>query len=85
MQLARILGRATSTVKHSSLQGQKLLVAEMLGANKQGVGDPVLVLDHLGAGANDVVVITSDGLGLREMLNDIQSPVRWWTLGIMDE
>ena len=31
------------------------------------------------------VMITSDGLGLREMLKDDTSPARWWTLGIIDQ
>ena len=85
MQLALVKGRATSTVKHPSMEGWRLLVCEMLGSTGQGVGDPVLVLDQLGAGAGDRVIITSDGLGLRQLLGYDNSPVRWWTLGIADD
>lgn len=84
MQQAIVQGRATSTVKHPSLNGRKLLICQLLGADGEPVGDPVLALDQLGAGAGDKVVITSDGLGLRELLNDNTSPARWWTLGIVD-
>ncbi len=85
MQLALVKGRATSTVKHPSLDGVTLLVCEMLGADGRVAGDPVLCVDKLGAGLGDTVMITSDGLGLRELLKNPSSPARWWTLGIVDE
>ncbi|QDU33905.1 Ethanolamine utilization protein EutN [Poriferisphaera corsica] len=84
MQLARITGRATSTVKHESFHGQKLLIADILNNKNQPVGDPVLILDYLGAGRGDTVIISSDGLGLRQVLHDKHSPARWWTIGIVD-
>ena len=85
MQLALVKGRATSTVKHRSLERRKLLICQLLGNQRQPVGDPVLAVDSLGAGAGDKVILSSDGLGLRELLNDTNSPARWWTLGIADE
>ena len=85
MQHALVQGRATSTVKHRSLNGAKLLVCQPLNVDGRAAGDPVLAVDQLGAGAGDRVVLTSDGLGLRELLKDDNSPVRWWTLGIVDE
>ena len=85
MQLAVVRGRATSTVKHRSLNGSKLLVCQFLDRGRQMTGDPILAVDRLGAGAGDHVVLTSDCIGLRQLLNDDNSPVRWWTLGIVDE
>lgn len=85
MQLALVKGRATSTVKHRSLQGRKMLICQLLGHEGQPTGDPVLAVDGLGAGAGDRVILSSDGQGVRELLNDDNSPVRWWTLGIADE
>ena len=84
MQLALIEGTATSTVKHPSLQGWRLLVAQPLGSEGEAAGDPVLVVDRHGARAGDRVIISSDGKGLRQMLADDTSPARWWTLGIAD-
>ena len=85
MQHARVHGRATSTVKHASLAGRKLLICQPLGGDGQPAGDPVLAVDNLGAGRGDRVILTSDGLGLRELLGSSTSPARWWTLGIVDE
>ncbi|MBN4061008.1 EutN/CcmL family microcompartment protein [bacterium AH-315-I18] len=84
MQIAQVIGRATSTVRHESMAGVKLLVCELLGNQMQGVGDPVLVVDRLGAGTGDRVMLTSDGKGIRDLLSSDNSPVRWWTLGIVD-
>lgn len=84
MQLAMIKGRTTSTVKHPSLEGCRMLIAQMLDIKLKPEGDPVIVIDRLGAGRGDLVMITSDGLGLRQMLNDNTSPARWWTVGIVD-
>ena len=85
MQLARVIGRATSTVKHPSLDGWKLLVCELLSNEGEPTGDPILSVDALGAGAGDTVIVSSDGKGLRDLLGDNNSPARWWTLGIVDE
>ena len=84
MQHALVHGRATSTVKHESLGGRRLLICSMLGSDGQPGGDPVLVLDWLGAGAGDRVIVTSDSQGLSELLKTKNSPARWWTLGIVD-
>jgi len=85
MRLAVVHGRATSTVRHRSLTAAKLLICQPLGNEDKPSGDPVLAVDKLGAGAGDRVLLTSDGPGLRELLNDNKTPARWWTLGIVDE
>ncbi|MCX5661700.1 MAG: EutN/CcmL family microcompartment protein [Planctomycetota bacterium] len=84
MQLAIVQGRATTTVRHKSLAGVKLLVCSLLDVAGKPSGDPVLAVDRLGAGAGDKVILTSDGLGLRDLLKDNNSPARWWTMGIVD-
>jgi ethanolamine utilization protein EutN len=85
MYLGKVIGTATSTVKHPSMEGAKLLLVKCYQAD--GVtpeGDPILVIDNLGAGRGERVMVTSDGIGTREILNDPQSPVRWAVLGIPD-
>jgi len=84
MLLALIQGNATSTVRHKTVNGQRLLLGQALDINLQPYGDPQLTLDQLGAGAGDVVIVTSDGRGLREMLGHDNSPARWYTIGIVD-
>jgi ethanolamine utilization protein EutN len=85
MLLARTIGTATATVKHSSMQGQKLLVVQPLAADgKSPDGDPQLAVDLLGVGSGELVVLTSDGRYTRELLKCDNTPVRWSVIGIKD-
>jgi len=84
MQLALVKARATATVKHPTLEGQKFLAVLVLDPQGKPGGDPKLVIDQLGAGVGDTVLITSDGRGARELIGSDVTPARWYTLGIVD-
>ena len=85
MQLARIIGTVTATVKHPSLVGTRLLVVQPLLADRVSAdGDPQLAIDTVAAGMGDVVVITSDGRLLRERLASDTTPARWSTIALVD-
>lgn len=86
MLLGRVIGTTTSTVKHPSMEGWKLLVVQPLKPDGRSFdGDPQIAVETLGAGIGDLVVISSDGKGTRQMLDSGTSPVRWMVLGIVDE
>ena len=85
MLLGKVVGTAVSTVKHSSMEGCKLLVVQPLMADRRtGDGDPLVAVDRLGAGVGARVILTSDGVGTREMLGADATPVRWSVVGIKD-
>jgi ethanolamine utilization protein EutN len=85
MQLGRVIGTATSTVRHPTLAGWKLLVVQCLQHDRRTPdGEPLLAIDPLGAGRGDVVVISSDGRGTRALVGSEQTPVRWSVVGIQD-
>lgn len=85
MQLARVLGTATATVKHASLAGRRLLVVQPVLADRRGAdGDPQLAIDTVAAAAGDLVVITSDGAMLRDLLASDTTPARWSTVALVD-
>jgi ethanolamine utilization protein EutN len=73
----RVIGTATSTVKHSTLDGWKLLVVRT-------DTEPFIAVDHLGAGAGDEVMITSDGKFTSELVGTKVTPIRWSVIGIVD-
>ncbi len=83
MQRGRVIGTATSTVKHPTLQGQRLLVVQLEGADGRPDGEPVLVFDLLGAGRGDAVLVTSDGQLLQEQVGRT-TPGRWSVMGLPD-
>lgn len=85
MQLAKIIGTATATVKHPSLAGTRLLVVQPLMADRTSPdGDPQLAIDTVGASTGDVTVITSDGRLLRDLLKSDTTPARWSTIALLD-
>lgn len=84
MQLATIVGQATATVKHGSMAGWKLLIAQPLGSDGRPDGEPQLVIDNLGAGVDATVLICNDGAGTRKLMDSKNSPVRWFVIGICD-
>lgn len=83
MQLGRVLGTVTSTVKHRSFQGERLLVVQLESIDGRVDGEPVLVFDRLGAGRGDRVLVTSDGAMLQDQLGKT-SPGRWSVMGLPD-
>ena len=85
MQLATVIGHATSTIKHPSMQGWRLVIAQPLGSSGQPEADPVVAVDKFGAGPGQTVILDSDGKGAREYVGDPKSPVRWFVVGIVDE
>jgi ethanolamine utilization protein EutN len=86
MNVARVIGQVTSTMKHQSLVGWKLLVVLPLTSDmKHRDGEPMLVIDPLGAGAGDNVIITSDGVFGGKLVGTPATPVRWSVIGILDE
>jgi ethanolamine utilization protein EutN len=84
MVLGLVEGNVVSTIKHSSMQGWKLLIVQPLDIAGKPEGDPVLAIDMLGAGEKTKVVISNDGRGTREMVGNNLSPVRWSVIGIVD-
>lgn len=84
MQIGRVVGHGIATAKHPSLVGWKLLLVQPLKGDESADGDPILVIDKLGAGLNDRVIISNDGAGARELVGAKNSPVRWLVLGMCD-
>lgn len=85
MNLARVIGQATSTVRHPSLKGWRMVVVQPLKADGSGDGDPLIAIDRLGCSVGGRVIITSDGAAVREMVGTKNSPVRWAVIALPDE
>jgi ethanolamine utilization protein EutN len=84
VQLGRVIGQAVSTAKHPTLKGWRLLLVQLLTADGGEDGEPLLAIDSLGAGTDDLVILSNDGAGARELVGARNSPVRWMVLGMCD-
>ncbi len=82
MFLARIQGSVTSTVKHETLADAKLLLGRRLEADGSAIGEPIVIIDTLGAGRGAVVLVTTDGDVIRSAHGDT-SPARLSVVGIV--
>lgn len=84
MQLGTVIGHATSTIKHASLNGWRLAIVQPLSAMREPEADPVVAVDRFSAGAGQTVIINCDGKGAREYVGNDKSPARWFVIGIED-
>lgn len=85
MNLATVIGHATSTVKHPSLNGWRMLIVQPLLANGERDDTPLIAIDELGSRVGSNVIISSDGAAVREAMGTDKSPVRWIVIGQPDE
>ena len=81
-----VIGTATTTIRHPSLKGLKLLIVQPVGADgRTPDGDPQLAVDACGAGRGAPVIIASDGKYCRAALGSDVTPVRWSVIAIDDQ
>ena len=85
MQLGTVIGHATSTIKHRSLNGWRLAVVQPLSVAREPEADPVIAVDKFSAAPGQTVILNTDGKGAREMIGDEKTPVRYFVIGIVDE
>ncbi len=83
MFLARIDGSLTATVKHETLEGSRFLIGRRLDSAGAPEGDPLVLIDTLGAGRGSTVVVTTDNEELRRRAGNT-TPARLLVMGLVD-
>jgi ethanolamine utilization protein EutN len=83
MFLARIDGHVVSTVKHETLAGCRFLIGQRLEADGRTSGEPIVILDWMGAGVGTTVIVSTDGDIPRERFGNT-TPGRMTVAGIVD-
>ena len=81
MVTARLIDNIWATRKADALNGCKLMLAEIIGGTRAGER---LVVDMIGAGIGDRVLVTT-GSSARRMMENDESPVDAAVTGIIDE
>ena len=82
MITAKLIDNIWATRKAVSLQGYKLMLAEVIGGTQ--VGRRMVVVDTIGAGIGERGIVTT-GSSARRMLENDQIPVDAVVVGIIDE
>ncbi len=83
MFLARIDGTVTSTIKHPTLEGYRLLIGQRLEADGKTSGEPLLLVDLVGSRLGSTVMVTTDNEPLRAEKGNT-APARLVIVGIVD-
>lgn len=87
MILGRVTGTVTSTVKHPSYVGRKLLTVQPLDERGRAQGGELLAVDHAQAGVGDTVLVLREGSGVRQILaGDVKAilPILETIVGVVD-
>lgn len=85
MILARVSGSVRASVKDAPLEGEKLLLATPVGLDGTDLGRPLVVVDRIGAGVGDLVLVLREGGSARALLGDDESPVQALVVAIVDD
>jgi len=84
MQIARVVGTVVATQKHAAFEGSKLLLVQPLTLDDKPHGTALLVVDALGAGVHEKVLIVREGRAAGEALGRKLAPVDAAVVGIID-
>ena len=84
MLSAIVVGHAVSSHCHPSLKGCRMLLCQTLGGDGRPEGAPYVAIDTFGAGLHSKVMVSTDGIGARDLVHDGNSPVRNFIQGVVD-
>ncbi|HEM3718018.1 MULTISPECIES: EutN/CcmL family microcompartment protein [Streptococcus] len=82
MLVAELVDTIWATRKSEALSGVKFLLAKVVGGSRSG--EIIVVVDMIGAGIGDRVIVAT-GTAARRMMEDDQMPVDAAVIGIIDE
>ena len=85
MRLCRVIGNVVATVKHPVYQGQRLLIVQPVDEAGADIGTSFLAVDRVQSGPGDMVVVLTEGNGVRQILEmGADVPIRSLIVGIVD-
>jgi len=85
MLIARVIGEAVATRKHESHEGRKALIVQPLDLRGVPVGNTIVALDAVDAGAGDRVLLTTEGYSAFTSVGRGLSPIDSAVIGVIDE
>jgi microcompartment protein CcmK/EutM len=85
MRICRVLGTVVATAKHPTYHGHKLMVVQAVDEKGEPQGSSFLAVDVVQAGKGDLVIVMSEGNGVRQILKQQILPIRSLIVGIVDE
>jgi ethanolamine utilization protein EutN len=84
MILAKVVGNVWSTKKKESLSGLRLLFVQPLGNGLEPWGEVMVAADEIGAGMDEMVIVTQGAPAMQAFGRDLPLPVDAVVVGIVD-
>ena len=85
MKIGRVAGTVVSTISHPIYDARRLLLCDLLDADGEDAGGYLICVDTIGAGAGETVLIIDEGNSARQVVGDLNAPIRAVIVGIVDE
>lgn len=83
MLIARVVGDVVSTMKDEKLSGRKLLIVREVSVENELVGKPIVAVDTVDAGVDDVVLV-AQGSSARQTSSTKDTPTDAVIMAIVD-
>ncbi|HOJ37377.1 MAG TPA: EutN/CcmL family microcompartment protein [Ignavibacteriales bacterium] len=85
MLLAKVTGNVVATQKDATLVGYKLLLITYVDLEGNFIGEcDTVVIDLVGAGIGDTVLVVDEGDAVQQILGHCNSPVNKMIIGVVD-
>jgi ethanolamine utilization protein EutN len=84
MILGKIVGDVWSTKKNDKLHALRLLLVQPLGKDLSPAGAILIAVDEIGAGIDEMVIVTQGAPAMQGVVKDEMIPVDAVVVGIVD-
>jgi ethanolamine utilization protein EutN len=85
MRIARVAGTVVSTINVPIYDNRRLLMCDLLDDKGNDTGGYIIAVDAVDAGFGEMVLILDEGNGARQVVGDLQAPIRAVVVGVVDQ
>jgi microcompartment protein CcmK/EutM len=84
MEIGKVIGTVTATIKHETYEGKRILVVEQLNLEGESQGLVHVAVDYVGAGMGDLVLFGGAPGVAAQVFGVEKAPIRHLVMGIID-
>jgi ethanolamine utilization protein EutN len=84
MEIGKVIGTVTATIKHETYENKRILVVEELDTHGKPNGTVRVAIDYVGAGEGDLVLFGGAPGVAAEVFEVKKAPIRDLVMGIID-
>lgn len=84
MEIGKVIGTVTATIKHETYEGKRILVVQQLNLDGEPQGHAHVAVDYVGAGMGDLVLFGGAPGVAAQVFGVRKAPIRHLVMGIID-